>query len=317
MGDVVTGPRPLDPAAPGSPDPAAVPRLPAAGEASSTGVDHSAGAEPPTAPVIAPVLASPVERDWLSSVCPYLQSEDGSYHASEPDPAHRCAAQDPPGSLPLAFQERFCLTERHPRCEMYKYAQESGGAGPVPGATIPGATSGPRFVALSRALDSSGGDGSRRPLLAAAGGIGGVILIVLLVLLMSSCFGGSGTPGPSAEPTAAAQASGEPTRAPGPTSPDAPDATPTPEATADELVDATAAPEGEALLILYEVQEGEALLKIADAFGTTRRDILLANEGMQDSKPYVQTGQVIIVPVSPGLSIEEIESVPGYQGLAP
>ena len=34
-------------------------------------------------------------------------------------------AQDPPGTLPSAFQERYCLTERHVRCEMYKYAQSA------------------------------------------------------------------------------------------------------------------------------------------------------------------------------------------------
>ena len=40
-------------------------------------------------------------------------------------------------------------------------------------------------------------------------------------------------------------------------------------------------PVGEAVLVEYEVQEGEALVKIAETFGTTRARILDANEGMR------------------------------------
>ena len=66
--------------------------------------------------------------------------------------------------------------------------------------------------------------------------------------------------------------------------------------------------------ISYEVQEGEALLKIAENFQTTRRRILNANPGMVDLTPYVTGGDVIIVPASGVMTIEELESVPGYLG---
>jgi LysM repeat protein len=217
--------------------------------------------------------------------------------------------------LPLAFQERYCLTERHPRCEMYKYAQEVAGAGPVPAAKLTGATSGSRRAAVSLALGAAGGDTTRRPALAIAGGIGGVILIVLIVLLLGSCFGGPAGPGSTDDASVAPQASGEATPAPQATP--LPQATPAPEATDGAPTDATEPPQTSQFLILYQVQEGEALLKIAETFGVTRRSILMANEGMEDTLPYVEAGKIIVVPVSSELSIEQVEAIPGYQGPAP
>jgi len=192
---------------------------------------------------------------------------------------------------------------------MYKYAQEVAGADPVPAAKPTGATSVSRRAAVSLALGAAGGSASRRPALAVAGGIGGVVLIVLLVLLMGSCFGGPVGPSPTDDASMAPQASGAATPAP--------QATPAAEATDGAPVDATQPPQTSQLLILYQVQEGEALLKIAETFGVTRRSILMANEGMEDSQPYVEAGKIIVVPVSPELSIEEVEVIPGFQGLAP
>jgi hypothetical protein len=274
------------------------------------------GSEYPAPLPVAPVVASPVERDWLSTICPYLQSEDGSYRSSRPDPGHRCAAQDPPGSLPLAFQERFCLTDRHERCEMYKYAQELTGSDQVTAGQLSGSPDRLTRRSVSLPLGTSAGGAFRRPALVAAAGIGGVFLIVLLVLLMGSCSGGSGTPGGTDDASGAPQASGEPTRAPEPTASPVSEVRQTPEATGGGSVDATEAPQG-AQLILYEVQEGEALLKIAETFGVTRRSLLVANPGMEDSRPYVQPGEIIVVPAPLTLTIEELEAIPGFQGLAP
>jgi hypothetical protein len=278
--------------------------------------DVVAGTELPTPPPVAPVVTSPVERDWLSTICPYLQSEDGSYRSSSPHPGHRCAAQDPPGSLPLAFQERFCLTDRHPRCEMYKYAQEMAGSGPVPAGQAPGSPARPTTRSVSLALGTAAGATARRPALLAAAGMAGVILIVLLVLFMGSCSGGAGMPDGSGDPSGAPGATAEPSRAPEPNASPPSETGPTPEATVGGSVDATEPPQ-DAQLVLYEVQEDEALRKIADAFGVTRRSILQANPGMEDSRPYVQPGEIIIVPAPAALSIEELEAIPGFQGLAP
>jgi phage tail protein X len=64
--------------------------------------------------------------------------------------------------------------------------------------------------------------------------------------------------------------------------------------------------------IEYQVQEGEALVAIAETFGVSRRAILLANVGMADQKPYTQPGDIIIVPVAAALAPEVIEAVPGF-----
>jgi hypothetical protein len=64
----------------------------------------------------ASTTANPAEGDWLASICPYLASEDGTYRSAEAHEGHRCTAQDPPATLPLAFQVRFCLTDRLTRC---------------------------------------------------------------------------------------------------------------------------------------------------------------------------------------------------------
>ncbi len=265
-------------------------------------------------PDLAPA-ATPAQVDGLAGVCPYLRSVDGDYGSSEPDPDHRCSAQDPPGSLPLAFQERFCLTDRYPRCEMFKYAQEVAGSGAVPAAALPGTTAAPARRSVSLAL-GPGGDGSHRSLLIAAGGIGGVVLlVVLLVLAMGSCSGGdapAGTDSATPQPGASADATDDAASGPQAT------ATPVPEPTGTTApaVEGTDGPSSAQQLILYEVQEGEGLLRIAETFGVTRRAILKANVGMEESKPYVETGQIINVPVSDALSVEQLEDIVGYMGPA-
>jgi hypothetical protein len=265
--------------------------------------DHDQAAAPAVAPV--------AQGDWLASVCPYLASDDGTYRTAAPDEGHRCTAQDPPATLPLAFQERYCLTDRHPRCEMYKFAQEVGADGAVPVAQVQ--------AAASRTTAVGGGPGAnRRGVLVAAGVGGAAILILVVVLLMGSCSsdpGGGVDPEGSGEPQATGQPQGEPTPTPKPTPTPEPTAEPTEQPEPDP--DATPAPSAEAVEDLreieYEVQEGEKLLKIAETFGVTRRRILRANEGMEEQEPYVAPGVIIIVPVSSEMTEDEIMAVPGYQ----
>ena len=91
-------------------------------------------------------------------------------------------AQDPPGTLPIAFQERYCLTERHVRCEMYKYAQSAreqalGGQEGSPAAQVssarfrPSVRSVPVALGPSRGAASADGRG-RRPTGIVAAAIG-------------------------------------------------------------------------------------------------------------------------------------------------
>jgi LysM repeat protein len=77
---------------------------------------------------------------------------------------------------------------------------------------------------------------------------------------------------------------------------------------------ASGPPLAAAARIQYEVQEGEALIAIAETFGTSRREILAANPGMADQRPYTQPGDVIIVPVSAEMSRADVEAVPGFIG---
>ncbi len=191
---------------------------------------------------------------------------------------------------------------------MFKYAQESGAGGDIPAAIGPAAA--PRT-----ARASGGGNKSQKPLLVAAAGMGGVIVVVLLVLLLGSGSGDPSDPVDGTSPEPGASADTERTSRPQPT--------PTPALTAgagevdpDATTPATEAPQSEDVAILYEVQEDEKLLAIAERFGTTRRNIIRANEGMEDKRPYVETGDLIVVLISSEMTVEELEDIPGYQGPA-
>lgn len=270
-------------------------------DASATESSTSPAAAEPVLPV-APVA----QGDWLASVCPYLASEDGTYRSATPDANHRCVAVDPPATLPLAFQERFCLTERHPRCEMYKFARERSQDDGVP---IPA----DRLAATATrpVQGAAGGGSSNRPAIVAAAGIGGVaVLVLLLVLIMGSCSGGGGeTEEPSAEaqPTQGAQAT--PTPRPTPTPDRGP--TPTPDA------DATEPPDVSGMTVFYEIQEGEALLKIAERFDITRNRLRKDNPVLEDMAPADMPGEVIEIPMPAGMTVEEVEALPGFRGFAP
>lgn len=260
------------------------------------------------------------EADWLDRICPYLLSEDGTYRSTQPDDGHRCTAQDPPGTLPLAFQERFCLTDRFVRCEMFKYAQDArsaaAGDSEDPVEQVKSARFKPSVRSVPVAMGpSESGEAeppSRRPMILVAAAIGAFILFILIVILLSGGGDGStGGPGASPDPAATdssvAASTPEATTAATPGSP----ATTVPGRSPEQSV----APVTTEQLIEYEVQEGEALVKISEAFGTTRRRIIRSNEGMAEKTPYVVTGDVIIVPASGELTIEELEAVPGFQRL--
>ena len=258
-----------------------------------------------------------VQGDWMDIICPYLLSEDGTWRSTQPDANHRCTAQDPPGTLPLAFQERFCLTDRHDRCEMYKYAQTARSAALEEGGIAAGQVEGARFkpsvrsvpLALGPSGQAVGGSGPgimdthrHWVVMAAIGGV--VILVVLLVLILGGGGSGGGVAvSPGASPGTAGDPTAQPTAAPTPAPTTAPGAT---------AANATAAPAVTASEVRYEVQENEALAKIAAAFGTTRKAILRANEGMSDKTPFVVPGDIIVVPISRNLSADDISAVPGF-----
>jgi len=274
------------------------------------------GADGEAAPEVpAEGTAPPTDGDWLERLCPYLLSEDGTYRSNQPDAGHRCTAQDPPGTLPSAFQERFCLTDRHVRCEMFKYAQSARSAAlereGIPADQVDTARFRPSVRSVPVALGPSGraggneGGGSRRAIVAA--GVALIVIIIVLVVLMLSSSDDPGS-GPIADPSPSVRPTAAPTPTPEPTPQPTPRTTPEPDTTSVP----TGVPEPVLREIEYQVQEGEALLRIADAFGVSRRRIIRANEGMADKQPYVEAGDVIIVPVSADLAEEDISATPGF-----
>jgi hypothetical protein len=291
------------------PSSAAADEAHALGEPSSDDAPPSADAPAPRPKAgVAPV----VQGDWLASVCPYLASEDGTYRSAAPVEGHRCTAQDPPATLPLAFQERYCLTDRHPRCEMYKFAQETDASGAIPAAQVP-----PTVPPTPRVRRSSGGR-PRGPLVVAAAGIGIVMLVVLLVLAMSSCSGDGGPTG-APEATSDLQGTEAPAATPAPTP--APTPTPQPEPTPEPDPDATPGVTEEATVaeirILYEIQPDEALRRISETFGISRNRIRRENPGLDDIAPADMAGTVIELPIAGEMTLEQAELLPGYQGIAP
>jgi hypothetical protein len=282
------------------------------------GLDEPAGHEAGSAPaaIPAPAGADPTAAgDWLDRICPYLLSEDGTWRSTQPDADHRCTAQDPPGTLPTAFQERYCLTERHVRCEMFKHvtgaramALEQEGIPPdqVEGARFrPSVRSVPVALGPAGGDDGEGGGTSRGRIIAVAAAIG---VVAILVFALAMILGGSDESEP--EPGATAVATSEATTAP--TATPRPEPTPTVEVTpasdATDGLDGPVAPS----LFRYEVGEDELLLKIADKFGTTRKAIKEANEGMADKSPMVKPGDVILVPVARDAVLDEIAAQPGF-----
>ena len=252
-------------------------------------------------------VAPVVQGDWLASVCPYLTSEDGTYRSAAPDEGHRCTAQDPAATLPLAFQERFCLTDRHPRCEMYKFAQETDSSGGIPVASVP-PTDPPQ--PKTRPAGGGGGGGRSRPLLATLAGIGALIVVVLLVVaFMGSCSSGDGGSMSDPDLVPDEQATEAPVRIPEPT----PDPTPQPEQTPDSALEDIA---GETV-ILYEIQQGEALLRVSEAFGITRNRIRRENPELEGVASADLPGIIIEVPITGDMTLAEAEALPGYVGLAP
>jgi hypothetical protein len=71
------------------------------------------------------------------------------------------------------------------------------------------------------------------------------------------------------------------------------------------------------MTILYEIQEGEALLRVSERFGVTRNRLRRDNPALEDVAPAEMPGMVIEIPMPAGMTIEEVEALPGFQGFVP
>jgi LysM repeat protein len=243
-----------------------------------------------------------VSSDPLDRICPYLRSADGAWRSAQPDEQHRCTSQQPPAPLPLLAQERFCLTPSHLRCEWFKLAEASRAQAlerdGVPSAHVRDA----RFRPAVRSIPVALAPATRRPEQGARGRGPGRTMRAALALAALAVVGvgavllaGSGNP----PGTPLAAATGSPS--PGTTSlaataaPLASLASPLP---ATPSPAPTASPDPTPLFVLYEVQPGERMLKIAETFGIRKSQIVAANE--LGDPPRVSPGDVIVLPLPPG-----------------
>jgi LysM repeat protein len=102
----------------------------------------------------------------------------------------------------------------------------------------------------------------------------------------------SPTPTPSATPTATATATPSPTASPTPEATTSPTASVTPEATPTSVPTPTPEPSP---FIEYEVQSGDTLSSIAQAYGATIDDIVSIN-GLASQDVIISVGQQLLVP---------------------
>jgi LysM repeat protein len=102
----------------------------------------------------------------------------------------------------------------------------------------------------------------------------------------------SPTPTPSATPTATATATPSPTASPTPEATTSPTASVTPEATPTSVPTPTPEPSP---FIEYEVQSGDTLSSIAQAFGTTIDELVRIN-GLASQDVIISVGQKLLVP---------------------
>jgi hypothetical protein len=150
--------------------------------------------------------------------------------------------------------------------------------------------------------------GPDRQILIALGGAGAFALVLLIIaVVLGGGGGGSGLPVDAVTPPPDG----------GPAATAAPDRTAAPVPTTDGAVTGSAAPVDTRppILIRYEVQPDERLAKISETFGTTIRAITRANPdfGEEGNARDARPGDILIVPVSPDMTEEEIMDVPGFQ----
>jgi len=138
---------------------------------------------------------------------------------------------------------------------------------------------------------------------------GGNAFDAALGALLASCVA-EPVPAGSADPGASVAAGATPTPTPVPT----PTPAPTPTSSLD--VDASPAVGRDTtggLTVLYVIQPGEGLRKVAEAFGITRKRILRANPELEEVAPAEMPGLTIEVPVPADMDQAELEALPGYQ----
>jgi hypothetical protein len=144
------------------------------------------------------------------------------------------------------------------------------------------------------------------------------VLVVLLALVMGSCSGDGGS-GDDPEATLDPQATEGPAATPKPTAKPTPvpESTPTPEPDPDATPAEGDNAEGDTIVILYEIQPDEALLKVSETFGVSRNRLRRVNPGLEELTPAELPGTTIEIPIIGEMTLEEAAQLDGYLGIAP
>jgi LysM repeat protein len=295
-------------------DPASPPEGSAAQSEGST-VESTDAGEPVAAASEGTVVSAPVAHDAAAlaepaaGICPYLRSADGTWRSTQPQPDHRCWAQNPPEILATLTQARLCLTADHVTCDLYGAAvsrrTQELERDHIPAERLSGRFN-PQVQPVALALDAPvGGSGSstdsRRvsPLL-----LIGVLLVLLVVVGAGyMAFGrGAATPtgSPPATPPASALAAAPPsssaadTLAPSGAPSAAPSGGPSNQPSLGPSVAPTAPSLPPGVARTYIVRAGDTIHSIARRFHLTRGRLIAANE--LGNPPTITPGQVLFIP---------------------
>lgn len=245
----------------------------------------------PTERPAAGVPRHPGAREAVTSLCPYLASEGGSWRGVVPSREHRCTAVDPAAPQTTEKQRRHCLSPEHVECALYRAARTARvtnlAAGMNPAAVEAAdrrrravARTAPIVLEPPRLVDQA----MRLQFDRAPGQIALVALMVVAFAVVAIARFSAGSPSASLPPAASAiaVASGSPRPTPSPT----PSVSPSSESSASPSAEPS-------FRTTYKVKRGDTLSGIATRFKTTAAKIKALN-GLKSNT--LKVGQVLKIP---------------------
>lgn len=233
--------------------------------------------------------------DEIPTVCPYLGLPgDPQSHFSFPEGGHRCSAMDGEARIDLAFQAGTCLSSEYTSCARFRSATHPP-MSPVAGVTVTTAAAGPVRTSRRRTFVR----GLIGVALLAGVGVASITLAILIAGINRESAGTSPTvppfaaASPTSEPSASATPLPTPTASATPSASPVVTATPAPSATASPTPQPT--PTLEPTPIVYVVEQGDTLRRIAAFYGVTVAAVVEAND-LADPDD-IRVGQGLIIPV--------------------
>jgi nucleoid-associated protein YgaU len=235
----------------------------------------------------------------VEAVCPFLAlAADRRTVIEGVDPAHRCHAEDPPGTIERGYQARVCLTAAYPQCERYlAFSDGPGSRDPARAGIGDGLVS----TRLTLTPEPTWHGLAGRARVGRRGGMAviaasGALLAIGAAATVTNGFGLLGEPtAPLAGASPSATERPTPTERPQatPTAIPTAAATPMPTPTTAPTVAPTPAPTAVPVRT-YVVEQGDTLAAIAQQFGSSIEAIQAAND-IEDPNE-ITIGQVLVIP---------------------